>query len=96
MEMTRKTRTDPEFARRHEERSGKELAPLLIEKVREEQELGLLRDDFPPERVAGFVSVVANGVILQMAFGERIRDVDALVRFVRSAVEPRQTPSSAP
>ena len=96
MEMTRKTRTDAEFARKHGERTERELAPLLIESVREEQERGELRDDFPPERVAGFVSIVANGVILQMAFGERVRDVDALVRFVRSAVEPRQMPSSTP
>jgi len=96
LELTRRARTDAEFARKHEERTERELAPLLIESVREAQEQGVLRDDFPPERVAGFVSVVSNGVILQMAFGERIRDVDALVAFVRSAVEPRQTPSSAP
>lgn len=91
LEMTRKIRTDPEFARRHEERTEKELVPLLIEHVREEQERGTLRDDYPPERVAGFVSLVANGVVLQMAFGERVRDVDALVDFVRTAVAPGAT-----
>jgi AcrR family transcriptional regulator len=89
LEMTRKVRTDPVFARKHAERTEQELAPLLVEQVREEQELGLLRNDYPPERVAGFVSLVANGVVLQMAFGEPIRDMDALVGFVRAAVEPR-------
>jgi AcrR family transcriptional regulator len=93
LEMTRKVRTDPDFARRHEERTQKELAPLLIEQIRGEQKQGMLRDDFPPERVAGFVSLVVNGVVLQMAFGERIRDVDALVAFVRASVEPAQSPS---
>jgi AcrR family transcriptional regulator len=86
LEMTRKIRTDPEFARRHEAHSEKELAQELIQHVREEQERGELRDDFPPERVAGFISLVANGVVLQMGFGERIRDVDALLDFVRASV----------
>jgi AcrR family transcriptional regulator len=93
LEMTRKIRTDPEFARRHEEGVDRGLTRLLIDKVRSEQEQGTLRADFPPERVAGFVSLVANGVVLQMAFGERIRDIDALVGFVRAAVEPAQAPS---
>jgi AcrR family transcriptional regulator len=88
LEMTRKIRTDPEFARKHEARTEEELAPLLVEHVRAQQERGELRDDFPPERVAGFISLVANGVVLQMGFGERIRDVDALVAFIRTAVDP--------
>lgn len=88
LEMTRKIRTDPEFARRHEKRTEQELAPLLIEHVRGEQERGTFRTDYPPERIAGFISLVANGAVLQMAFGERVRDVDALVDFIRTAVEP--------
>jgi AcrR family transcriptional regulator len=91
LEMTRKVRTDAEFARRHEERTEEELAPLLVGHVRGQQERGELRDDYPPERVAGFVSLVANGVVLQMAFGERVRDVDALLDFVRTAVAPAPT-----
>lgn len=88
LEMTRRTRTDAEFARRHEERTEAELAPLLIEHVRDQQGQGELRDDYPPERVAGFISLVANGVVLQMGYGERIRDVDSLIDFIRSAVAP--------
>jgi len=91
LEMTRKARTDPEFARKHEERAKEILAPLLVEHVRAEQEHGALRSDFSPERVAGFISLVANGVAFQMGFGERVRDVDALVEFVRTAVAPPTT-----
>jgi TetR/AcrR family transcriptional regulator, transcriptional repressor of aconitase len=87
-EVTRKARTDPEFARRHEERTQEEVVPRLLEHVRGEQARGALRDDFPPEKVASFISLVANGVAFQLSFGERIRDVDALIDFVRSAVEP--------
>ncbi len=88
LEMTRKVRTDAEFARRHEERTERELAPLLVERVREQQERGTLRDDYPPERVAGFIGLVADGVVLQTGFGEPVRDIEALVDFVRSAVAP--------
>ena len=91
LEMTRKIRTDEEFARKHEERTEAELAPRLIEHAREQQARGELRDDYPPERVAAFISLVANGVVLQMGYGERIRDVDALVEFIRTAVEPPRT-----
>jgi TetR/AcrR family transcriptional regulator, transcriptional repressor of aconitase len=91
LEMTRRIRTDKDFASRHEERTQEELAPLLVEHVRGEQERGELRGDYPPERVAGFVSLVANGIVLQMGYGERIREVDALVDFVRAAVGPDAT-----
>ncbi|HSG14367.1 MAG TPA: helix-turn-helix domain-containing protein [Gaiellaceae bacterium] len=88
LEMTRKVRTDAEFARRHEERTERELAPLLVERVREQQARGTLRDDYPPERVAGFIGLVADGVVLQTGFGEPVRDIEALVDFVRAAVAP--------
>jgi hypothetical protein len=86
LELTRKIRSDADFARRHKERTDGETTLLVIEAVRTDQQRGLIRDDFPPERVAGFVGVVANGVVLQTAFGERIRDVNALVEFVHSAI----------
>jgi len=94
LEMTRKVRTDPDFARRHEERTQQELAPLLVDHIRGEQERGALRNDFPPERIGGFISLIANGVALQTGFGERVRDIDALLTFVRSAVEGSPRASS--
>ena len=87
LEVARKTRSNPDFARRHEERADKEITPLVIEAIRADQERGAIRGDFPPERVAGFISIVANGVVVQMASGERISDVDALVEFVRTAID---------
>ena len=50
-------------------------------------ERGELRNDQPAE-LAGFISLVANGIAVQVALGEPIRDVDALLEFVRAAVEP--------
>jgi AcrR family transcriptional regulator len=86
LEIARKIRTDPGFRRKHEARTHEELAPPLVAHVRAEQERGDLRDDQPAERVAGFISLVANGISVQVALGEPIREVDALVEFVRAAV----------
>jgi AcrR family transcriptional regulator len=87
LEIGRKLRTDADFRRQHEERLEATLAPALVEHVRTEQDRGALRTDQPAERIAGFIGLVANGVAMQVAAGEPIRDADALVAFVRSAVE---------
>ena len=89
LEMSRRERTEPELRRRHRSGTQDKLAPLLIEHVRADQAAGKLRDDQPAEKIAGFVSLVANGIAVQMGSGEPIRDVDALLEFVRSAVAPR-------
>jgi AcrR family transcriptional regulator len=86
LEITRKVRTDPEFRRDHEARSATELVPQLVAHVASEQSQGALRDDRPAEQVAGFIGLVANGAVVQMASGQPIRDVGALIEFVRSAV----------
>ena len=86
MEMGRKIRTDPEFKRRYEARAQESLAPPLLEHVHAEQERGAFRPDASPEQIAGFIGLVANGVAVQLGTGEPIRNVDALIEFVRSAV----------
>jgi AcrR family transcriptional regulator len=89
LELSRKERTDPSFRERHRLRTSDELAPALIEHVRAQQAEGTLRADQPPEKVAGFVSLVVNGIAVQLGSGEPIRDVDALLAFVRAAVAAR-------
>ena len=91
LEMSRKERTNPELRRLHRAQAEEELAPALIEHIRVEQAHGDLRDDIPAEKIAGFVSIVANGIAVQLGSGEPIRDVDTLVAFVRSAVGPPMT-----
>jgi AcrR family transcriptional regulator len=86
LEMTRRVRTDPDFAKRMEERQDAELRPVLIQHIEAEQRSGALRNDLPAEKVGGFISLVANGVAFQAATGTPIRDFDALVELVRSAV----------
>ena len=48
------------------------------------------------EQLAGFIGLVANGVVVQLATGESIRNMDALVALVDSAVrdsDPARRPS---
>ena len=94
LELARKVRTDPDFRRAHEKRSDRERAQELIDHVASEQDKGVLRDDRPAEQVAGFISLAANGMVVQLAAGEPIRDVEALIEFVRSAVtSPARQPA---
>ena len=96
LEIARKLRTDPDFRRVHETRTAEQLAPALVEHVRAQQDAGVLRADRPPEQLAGFIGLVANGVVVQLATGESIRNMDALVAFVDSAVrdsDPARRPS---
>jgi len=86
LEITRKFRTDPDFRQAHEARTTEELAPPLLERVRSLQESGSLRGDKTPEQLAGFIGLVANGVVVQLAAGDPIRNMDALIELVGSAV----------
>jgi AcrR family transcriptional regulator len=88
IELSRKERTDPGFREQHHIQLGEELEAMLMEHVRGEQDDGVLRADLPAEKIVGFVSLVANGIAVQLGSGERIRDVDTLVELVRSAVGP--------
>ena len=87
LELSRKERTNPELSRLHRAQAEK-LAPALIEHVRDEQARGELREDVSAEKIVGFVSIVANGIAVQLGSGEPIRDVDTLLALVRSAVGP--------
>ncbi len=96
LEITRKFRTDPDFRRAHEARTVEELAPELLEHVRLQQESGELRSDTTAEQLAGFIGLVANGMVVQLAAGDPIRNMDALIELVGSAVRapaPARTPS---
>jgi TetR/AcrR family transcriptional regulator, transcriptional repressor of aconitase len=85
LEMTRRERTNPDLGTLHRAQ-GEDLAPTLLEHVRAEQDRGTLRNDMPAEKLVGFVSLVANGIAVQLGGGEPIRDVDTLMEFVRVAI----------
>jgi AcrR family transcriptional regulator len=96
LEITRKFRTDPDFRRAHEARTAEELAPELLKRVRSQQESGALRGDRTAEQLAGFIGLVANGMVVQLAAGDPIRNMDALIELVGSAVrdsDRARTPS---
>jgi len=88
LEASRRMRTDPEFGKHFVGREGQPLVDELVAHVRSEQERGTLRGDQPPQRLAGYVSLVANGMVSQIASGTPVRDVEIVIELTRAAIEP--------
>jgi AcrR family transcriptional regulator len=86
LEISRLERTDPELRERQAKLAEQELLPALVAKVERDQADGLLRADVPAEQIGSFVSLVANGLVVAVGSGERPRDLDTIVEFVRSAL----------
>ncbi len=98
MEMGRKIRTDPEFKRRYEARTQESLAPPLLEaRPRRAGARGALRADAPPEQI-----VRVHRPRRERGGGsarcrvEPIRNVEALIEFVCSAVTGRAPTGTHP
>ena len=85
-EITRRIRTDPDFARVVAE-TEREFA-----KTRQER-LGRLRDqvrdDVPLEQAAIFLSFIANGLALRLSIRDEPPDLDLLAKLVAEGVAPR-------
>ena len=60
---------------------------------REERLRAWVRDDVPIEVVARFLVVVANGLALARATGERVPDIDGLMTLVETGVAPGPRPA---
>jgi TetR/AcrR family transcriptional regulator, transcriptional repressor of aconitase len=93
LEISRRERTDPELRGRHSAHVEQELLPALTAKLEREQADGLLRDDVPAEQIAGFVSLVANGLAVAVGSGEPPRELDTTIEFVRAALRAPVPPA---
>jgi TetR/AcrR family transcriptional regulator, transcriptional repressor of aconitase len=88
LEAVRRIRTDPEFKRQlaAHERELEKTRPARLERL---QALGV-RQDFRLDDIALFLSVVANGIALQISTGDRLPDVDVMVSLLETGVGPRK------
>ncbi len=96
LEASRRMRTDPEFREHFVGREGDPLIDALVAHTKDAQDHGTLRDDVPAARLAAYISLVANGMVGQIASGTPISDVGAVIDFTRAAVEPRDRPRTPP
>ena len=97
LELFRRTRTDPEFCRRIEERQ-KAVAPANRERIEDAQREGEFRDDIEPKELGTFVNLVLNGLALMRAGGEELPSTALVLTLLRDAIGPdrARTPVRTP
>ena len=72
LEVSRRLRTDPAFAKRWAERS-EAIAEATRERLQRQREAGVLRDDVPIEVLAQFLELAYDGLVLHLATGRPAR-----------------------
>jgi TetR/AcrR family transcriptional regulator, transcriptional repressor of aconitase len=88
LEVARMLRTD-EGVRTRWIRKGDEHDALLLERMRELQARGVVRDDLDPNDVGRFLGIVIDGVALSVAARVPV-DVEPVIRLVNDALAPRE------
>jgi len=78
---------DPEFERRMASDAEEEEQTLLAGLERAQSE-GRIRADVDLPSLAGFVSIVANGLAVRIAGGDQV-DVESVIGLVNDALSPR-------
>ncbi|MFY1671994.1 TetR/AcrR family transcriptional regulator [Plantactinospora sp. WMMB334] len=85
LEVSRRLRTDPAFARRWAERSAS-LAEATRERLARQRDAGVLRDDVPIETLARFLELAYDGLVLQLAMARPAGDLGPVLDLVEEAV----------
>ena len=85
LEVSRRLRTDPAFARRGAERSAS-LADATRERLARQREAGVLREDVPIETLARFLELAYDGLVLQLAMGRPGGDLGPVLDLIEEAV----------
>jgi TetR/AcrR family transcriptional regulator, transcriptional repressor of aconitase len=85
LEVSRRLRTDPEFARRWRKRSAA-VAEATRERLRRQDDAGVLRDDVPLDVLARLLELAYDGLVLHLAMGRPAHDLDRVLDLVEGAV----------
>jgi AcrR family transcriptional regulator len=85
LEVSRRLRTDPEFAERWTERAGA-IATATRERLARQREAGVLRNDVPIEVLARFLELAYNGLVRHLATGRPATDLGPVLDLVEGTV----------
>jgi AcrR family transcriptional regulator len=85
LEVSRRLRTDPEFAKRWAERSAA-VAEATRDRLRRQREAGVLRADVPLDVLAQFLELAYDGLVLHLAMGRPGGDLGRVLDLVEAAV----------
>ncbi|GLH98991.1 TetR/AcrR family transcriptional regulator [Phytohabitans aurantiacus] len=85
LEVSRRLRTDPDFAKRWAQRSAA-ITDATHERLRRQREAGVLRDDVPLEVLTQFLELAYDGLVLHLAMGRPAGDLGRVLDLVEEAV----------
>ena len=88
LEVSRRLRTDPQFAKRWAERS-EAIATATRERLERQREAGVLRDDVPVPVLQQFLELAYDGLVLHLAMGRPTDDLAEVLNLVEDAVRRR-------
>jgi hypothetical protein len=85
LEVSRRLRTDPEFAKRWAARSDAVTAATRERLIRQ-REAGVLRTDIDVEVLTRFLELAYDGLVLHLAMGRPSEDLGRVLDLVEAAV----------
>jgi TetR/AcrR family transcriptional regulator, transcriptional repressor of aconitase len=91
LEVSRRLRTDPDFASRWSAPSDA-LAKATRKRLRRQRDAGVLRSDVPIDTLAQFLELAYDGLVLHLAMGRPAGDLEPVLDLVEAAV---RRPTSA-
>ncbi|GAA4213825.1 TetR/AcrR family transcriptional regulator [Actinocatenispora rupis] len=88
LEVSRRLRTDPLFAKRWAQRSDA-IAQATRERLERQREAGVLRADVPIDRLQRFLELAHDGLVLYLAMGRSVDDIEPVLDLIEEAVRRR-------
>jgi AcrR family transcriptional regulator len=88
LEVSRRLRTDPEFAKRWSQRI-EAIASATRDRLGRQRDAGSLRDDVPVDVLAQFLELAYDGLVLHLAMGGSADDLEPVLDLVEAAVRRR-------
>jgi AcrR family transcriptional regulator len=85
LEVSRRLRTDPQFATRWSARA-EAIAEATRERLRRQRESGALRSDVDIAVLAQFLELAYDGMVLHLAMGRPLADLGRVLDLVETAV----------
>lgn len=88
LEITRRLRTDPEFARAWTAHSA-QLTEATERRLERQREAGRLRDDVPTGVLLGYLDLVLDGLVARLASGHAEKELTQVLDLVEESVRRR-------
>jgi AcrR family transcriptional regulator len=85
LEVSRRLRTDPEFAKRWAARADA-IASATRDRLARQREMGTLRSDVDLAVLAQFLELAYDGLVLHLAMGRPLADLGRVLDLVETAV----------